>query len=189
MTCSRTPTASGCASSGPRTWRQAQRVHNLTVSGIHTYYVAVGDAPVLVHNCKGAYDWKRNRSGVDDTPQDPIPVGSWMQRGESLAPNSSYHYVVMRSGSLRAMSDADLFAGGRLAGHTSLAGKKKVHMAGTFKTNSQGQVSHINEFSGHYRPREMPGYRGLESITREAFRKHGLPEPLSDAWKKDWNTP
>ncbi|MFB8419989.1 polymorphic toxin-type HINT domain-containing protein [Streptomyces albidoflavus] len=26
-------------------------VHNLTVAGVHTYYVVAGDAPVLVHNC------------------------------------------------------------------------------------------------------------------------------------------
>ncbi|SCF30121.1 RHS repeat-associated core domain-containing protein [Micromonospora chokoriensis] len=28
-------------------------VHNLTVANIHTYYVIAGDAPVLVHNCRG----------------------------------------------------------------------------------------------------------------------------------------
>jgi pyocin large subunit-like protein len=26
-------------------------VHNLTVAGLHTYFVVVGDAPSLVHNC------------------------------------------------------------------------------------------------------------------------------------------
>ena len=30
---------------------EAQRVHNLTVEGVHTYYVSVGDEQVLVHNC------------------------------------------------------------------------------------------------------------------------------------------
>ncbi|MFG1605155.1 DNRLRE domain-containing protein [Actinoplanes sp. NPDC049265] len=35
-------------------WTENRTVHNLTVDGIHTYYVRVGDAPVLVHNCKGA---------------------------------------------------------------------------------------------------------------------------------------
>ncbi|MEU8299831.1 DNRLRE domain-containing protein [Micromonospora sp. NPDC048909] len=35
-----------------RTDRQ-ERVHNLTVEGIHTYYVLAGDSPVLVHNCPG----------------------------------------------------------------------------------------------------------------------------------------
>jgi RHS repeat-associated protein len=28
-----------------------ERVHNLTVEGIHTYYVLAGDSPLLVHNC------------------------------------------------------------------------------------------------------------------------------------------
>lgn len=29
-------------------------VHNLTVADLHTYFVVVGDAPTLVHNCSGA---------------------------------------------------------------------------------------------------------------------------------------
>jgi hypothetical protein len=34
-----------------KTWTaQAQRVHNLTVDGLHTYYVLAGKTPVLVHN-------------------------------------------------------------------------------------------------------------------------------------------
>jgi hypothetical protein len=33
---------------------RVQRVHNLTVEGIHTYYVLAGDEPVLVHNCTRA---------------------------------------------------------------------------------------------------------------------------------------
>ncbi|ASW54356.1 polymorphic toxin-type HINT domain-containing protein [Plantactinospora sp. KBS50] len=32
-------------------WIQHVRVHNLTVHGIHTYYVVAGNTPVLVHNC------------------------------------------------------------------------------------------------------------------------------------------
>ncbi|GAA3651214.1 hypothetical protein GCM10022267_41890 [Lentzea roselyniae] len=34
-----------------RRWSAEQRVHNLTVSGAHTYYVLAGATPVLVHNC------------------------------------------------------------------------------------------------------------------------------------------
>jgi Pretoxin HINT domain len=29
-------------------------VHNLTVADLHTYFVVVGDAPTLVHNCSGS---------------------------------------------------------------------------------------------------------------------------------------
>ncbi|MBC6463510.1 polymorphic toxin-type HINT domain-containing protein, partial [Actinomadura sp. HBU206391] len=32
------------------TWTRHQQVHNLTIDGIHTYYVEAGNTPVLVHN-------------------------------------------------------------------------------------------------------------------------------------------
>ncbi|WP_176738273.1 DNRLRE domain-containing protein [Micromonospora pallida] len=32
-------------------WTSPARAHNLTISGIHTYYVIAGNTPVLVHNC------------------------------------------------------------------------------------------------------------------------------------------
>lgn len=35
-----------------RTETAHQRVHNLTVADLHTYYVLAGSAPVLVHNCR-----------------------------------------------------------------------------------------------------------------------------------------
>ncbi|WP_285780806.1 polymorphic toxin-type HINT domain-containing protein, partial [Microtetraspora sp. NBRC 13810] len=34
-------------------WTTTQRVHNLTVDELHTYYVLAGTTPVLVHNCGG----------------------------------------------------------------------------------------------------------------------------------------
>jgi RHS repeat-associated protein len=37
-----------------RVWSQQQRVHNLTVDGLHTYYALADDTPVLVHNCGGS---------------------------------------------------------------------------------------------------------------------------------------
>ncbi|MGR8008754.1 golvesin C-terminal-like domain-containing protein [Streptomyces hypolithicus] len=33
---------------------RSERVHNLTVAGVHTYYALAGSTPVLVHNCGGA---------------------------------------------------------------------------------------------------------------------------------------
>jgi hypothetical protein len=34
-----------------RTYTQHRRAHNLTIDGIHTYYVVAGDTPLLSHNC------------------------------------------------------------------------------------------------------------------------------------------
>ncbi|MGW5680129.1 polymorphic toxin-type HINT domain-containing protein, partial [Streptomyces sp. NPDC003860] len=36
---------------GVQRWIEPERVHNLTVADIHTYYVLAGATPVLVHNC------------------------------------------------------------------------------------------------------------------------------------------
>jgi Pretoxin HINT domain len=39
-----------------REYHERQRTYDLSVEGIHTYYVLAGDTPVLVHNCGGEID-------------------------------------------------------------------------------------------------------------------------------------
>lgn len=48
------------------------RVHNLSLSGIRTYYVFAGNAPVLVHNCGGTV-WDDIRGTQPDIPGSPVP--------------------------------------------------------------------------------------------------------------------
>ncbi|MBM0235590.1 hypothetical protein JNW91_29760, partial [Micromonospora sp. STR1_7] len=163
-------------------------MHNLTVADVHTYYVLAGDASVLVHNCNGAYDWTPgNRPGLDTDPQAPIPSGSWIRPGEALDRGVKdrpleYHYVVMKDGSLRAIRTDYMFALKDSAGHTSLAERQAVHMAGKFEVNELGQIIMFDNWSGHYGPKAIPGFTSLEEIARAAFRKHGLPEPDKNAW-------
>ncbi|GIM87193.1 type IV secretion protein Rhs [Salinispora arenicola] len=38
-----------------RSWSEHQKVYNLTVDGLHTYYVIAGNTPVLVHNTNGCF--------------------------------------------------------------------------------------------------------------------------------------
>jgi RHS repeat-associated protein len=47
---------------GTRTFSQRDRVYNLTVDGLHTYYAMAGNTPVLVHNadCRGISGWTRH---------------------------------------------------------------------------------------------------------------------------------
>nr|WP_243088382.1 RHS repeat-associated core domain-containing protein [Streptomyces sp. 891-h] len=54
-------TADGSDAKVTKTHRftKQQRTHDLTVAGVHTYYVLAGATPVLVHNC--------NRAGLDFT--------------------------------------------------------------------------------------------------------------------------
>ncbi|MET8453363.1 polymorphic toxin-type HINT domain-containing protein [Streptomyces sp. NPDC005209] len=40
-----------------RDFRESHDTRNLTVDGLHTYYVLAGSTPILVHNCDGAVDW------------------------------------------------------------------------------------------------------------------------------------
>ncbi|WP_262386767.1 polymorphic toxin-type HINT domain-containing protein, partial [Streptomyces sp. TRM49041] len=47
----RTPDGTTVEVVNTRTWTQVQKVYNLSVKGLHTYYALAGDAPLLVHNC------------------------------------------------------------------------------------------------------------------------------------------
>ncbi|WP_240958044.1 RHS repeat-associated core domain-containing protein [Streptomyces barkulensis] len=47
----RTPDGDTVTLTGTRHFEKRQRTHDLTISGIHTYYVLAGATPVLVHNC------------------------------------------------------------------------------------------------------------------------------------------
>ncbi|MEV6326976.1 ricin-type beta-trefoil lectin domain protein [Streptomyces sp. NPDC051909] len=53
---------------------QAATVHNLTVSDLHTYYVAVEDTSVLVHNCNGWLDGHADSCRCDGSGSDPNAV-------------------------------------------------------------------------------------------------------------------
>lgn len=70
---------------GNRAYTDHVRTYNLTVDGLHTYYVLAGETPVLVHNSEGCPD------GVDDVWHEGTfenPAGSfeyhWKKHGEPL---------------------------------------------------------------------------------------------------------
>ncbi|MEV4811809.1 DNRLRE domain-containing protein [Micromonospora avicenniae] len=71
-----------------------ERVHNLTVNGVHTYYVLAGSTPVLVHNCgtlDDAADSLPTRQKGDPTTGQVVnvtdngvkPLGNQIRSGES----------------------------------------------------------------------------------------------------------
>jgi len=176
-------------------YQQDLTAYNLTIAGVHTYYVVAGGTPVLVHNedpsaansgagtpCSSPYVWNPFRSGVDDTPQSPLPENApFVKPGDKLKPGG-YHYVVRPDGTVRAMNDDDMWKVEPGAGHTSLAGGKPVIMAGTFTVDSTGRISEFDNFSGHYQPTPQPGFMPLEEIARDAFAANGLPVPPPGTW-------
>ncbi|MFJ5212308.1 polymorphic toxin-type HINT domain-containing protein [Streptomyces nigra] len=65
-------------------WTQTARVHNLSITGPHTYYVLAGSTPVLVHNSSGNASIDDLRGGyyfhtVLDTAQGKIDVGAFVE--------------------------------------------------------------------------------------------------------------
>lgn len=55
-----------------------RRVHNLTVEGVHTYFVVAGDDPVLVHNCQMTPNQQALKELVDEVTiggRRPLAVG------------------------------------------------------------------------------------------------------------------
>ncbi|MER5714160.1 ricin-type beta-trefoil lectin domain protein [Streptomyces sp. NPDC002132] len=150
---------------------QEATVHNLTVSDVHTYYAVAGTTPILVHNC-GDKVWEPFREGVDHTDQGTLPAGAGISAGSSLA-EGEYHFIVRQDGSLRAMQNESMWDLNPDAGHTSLGDRQGVLMAGTFDVDASGVISRIDNFSGHYRPTNLPGFTPLMDVTRGAFRRHG----------------
>ncbi|MCP2353298.1 RHS repeat-associated protein [Nonomuraea thailandensis] len=160
-------------------WTAIERVHNLTVDDLHTYYVLAGATPVLVHNCRDKV-WEPFREGVDHTDQGTLPASAGISPGSPLDAGE-YHFIVRQDGSLRVMQNESMWGLNPDAGHTSLGDRQGVLMAGLFDVNSSGAIFRIDNFSGHYRPIETPGYTPLRDITRAAFRRHGW-DFADDAW-------
>jgi hypothetical protein len=48
-----TPDGDAATITGVRAYHQTALTYDLTIDGLHTYYVEAGDTPVLVHNCNG----------------------------------------------------------------------------------------------------------------------------------------
>lgn len=56
----RTADGSAVPVASVRAFQQRQQTFDLTISGIHTYYVLAGETPVLVHNSNGCVNWASN---------------------------------------------------------------------------------------------------------------------------------
>ncbi|MFD0430486.1 polymorphic toxin-type HINT domain-containing protein [Streptomyces zhihengii] len=64
----RTPDGDAVKVTDTRYFDERQRTHDLTVTGIHAYYVLAGSTPLLVHNCDGAGDVPSPRRFTSDDP-------------------------------------------------------------------------------------------------------------------------
>ncbi|WP_103529662.1 polymorphic toxin-type HINT domain-containing protein [Streptomyces sp. SM12] len=77
-------------------WTQPSTVHNLTIEGLHTYYVLAGETPVLVHNSNGS-------CGVWQSEFDNLPKGRQGMFGRCLM---SRRCAIPSSAGLLALSNS-----------------------------------------------------------------------------------
>ncbi|MFT2019966.1 hypothetical protein ACMA1D_29640 [Streptomyces sp. 796.1] len=78
----RTPDGDRAEVSAVRAFQRQQRTHDLTVAGVHTYYVVAGVAPVLVHNSEPCeISTRRERAGdigkYTDGEKTRDPASQW----------------------------------------------------------------------------------------------------------------
>ncbi|MFD1656895.1 hypothetical protein ACFSL4_01255 [Streptomyces caeni] len=52
-----TPSSDTAEATANRHFDKRQRTHDLTVTGVHAYYVLAGQSPLLVHNCDPLADY------------------------------------------------------------------------------------------------------------------------------------
>ncbi|PWK89119.1 intein [Lentzea atacamensis] len=162
-------------------------VYNLTVDGLHTYYVQAGDASVLVHNCGLSNNASPEKQRLEiDAAQKRNVTPAVMREGtgygglrDALGGETDFKWAVVAgeagSHELRVMP---AYAGGRSAGdwprmemaHTVLAGfEGKVLSAGSGNLDDLFQMASINNWSGHFEPGEE-----LMGIAEAAFGRAGI---------------
>jgi RHS repeat-associated protein len=84
-----------------------QRVHNLTVDDLHTYYVVAGSAPVLVHNAGHSCTWQlRNSDGTIRTSGtiesgSRTPPGRRLSWDEQLTTHTEYKLMEDLAGTVK----------------------------------------------------------------------------------------
>ncbi|MEV4348791.1 DNRLRE domain-containing protein [Actinoplanes sp. NPDC049596] len=79
-----TPAGKHLAVVATHAYQKVQRVYNLTVDGIHTYYVLAGTKPVLVHNCGSNFAPGKAQSHYDKHVLGKMPNGSSKPGGADM---------------------------------------------------------------------------------------------------------
>lgn len=115
----RTPSGDTVTLTAIRHFDKRQRTHDLTVTGIHTYYVLAGNTPVLVHNASGeackteAASMDHVTSGVLDIQVDEVPFASGSGKGgfiDDIArvpgmTDENFHHVEMQAAAYMRLND------------------------------------------------------------------------------------
>ncbi|MEN3306198.1 MAG: hypothetical protein V7603_2400, partial [Micromonosporaceae bacterium] len=127
---------------------------------------------------------------IDPDPQSAIPPEEWITSAEGTTAGETHHFVVMKGGQVRAISNRldefqeyDPVEGNLYPGHTSLAEKESVWMAGTLDLSEEGAFTEITNWSGHYHPNDnLKGFRPIEEVARKALGEAGFAGSDTATW-------
>ena len=131
-------------------------VHNLTVTGVHTYHVVAGDLDVLNHNCGGT----PSNSHLSDLPVHSDPNRFWVRAGELLTNRNPSHPVttaqmqggeVAGHGGVANLSNAALIRRGDPQGNDPIRGYRDW----TYNDIGQYPGSTIHITGGHHRTHQI----------------------------------
>ncbi|WP_405006936.1 polymorphic toxin-type HINT domain-containing protein [Kitasatospora purpeofusca] len=159
-----------------RSFTAHQRVHNLTVSDLHTYYVLAGTTPVLVHNTCGPV---KNSKG-DELPFEQMAAdfegvtkisAGTPEFTQATAGSGSYLWTVGEGGELNMVRSSPGIH------HTIASGGEPVMGAGQVTFNG-GRVTSFDNMTGHYTPTPECACIFIERGV-DAFAAQGVRIPLN----------
>ncbi|MFI1992876.1 IPT/TIG domain-containing protein [Actinoplanes sp. NPDC020271] len=129
---------------------------------------------------------------VEPDPQSTMPASEWITSAAGATAGERHFFVVMQGGQVRAIAGSrfdtefqqvDPVHGRLWPGHTSLAERQSVWMAGTFELDGNGVLVEITNHSGHYKPNDsLPGFRPIEDVARDALGRAGFPGADTAGW-------
>jgi len=88
----RLPDGGTATVSGVRDFENHQRTHDITVNGIHTYYVLAGATPVLVHNS--------GPCGISTRHEKAGDIGNYTDSQKTRDPASQWYHEELSNGEL-----------------------------------------------------------------------------------------
>ncbi|MET7334213.1 DNRLRE domain-containing protein [Nonomuraea sp. NPDC005650] len=125
-------------------WTTQQRVHNLTVADLHTYYVVAGATPVLVHNCGNLAEDAAKFPGLAHTLDEHVNV-TQQQAIELAIKKGDRNGVFIDAQTAQSVVDYAIAGNAQRISKWLRGPNQRLTLTGTFgANNSIGWVAHSN---------------------------------------------
>jgi hypothetical protein len=154
-----------------RLYHATEVTYDLTIDGLHTYYVVAGDTPVLVHNCgitsnNSPGTLADEQAAAQAAGVTPLRAGT-PEFNDAVAGGGRHIWSVSEDGTL------NIAKWGENIKHPILNGGAPVKGAGEVVFGRGGLVTDINNATGHYTPTCGCGADLQAGV--DAFNNAGVP--------------